>query len=407
MKLLRASLTLVLGNGVAHLLPLLLGPWVARLVTPAEFAQYSLTWAVAANLAVIACARYEMALPMATGQRQLQALLAVCVRVLMALWAVATVLGLLLQGWLAPLVLLPALLLAMGATQMLSLLATRHSAFGWLALARVLQWGGAAVLQVVFGLLGYGVWGLVLGPLLASASAALMLGWVQRAHLRGLWRVGRLRLLAVGRRFKDFPLLNTPHAFLGAAQDTATLLLITWWAGDVATGLWALALRYLKAPATLIGAAVSSALYPQLTQGAGFEAAREQVRRTIVGLSLIAVPMALLLMAVAPGLFAWAFGEPWRGAGELAQALAPYLALHFVASPLSVVTMAWGAQAWALRLALVGQVLFLGALGLGLQLGGLVGAGWAVSAAMLGYFGFYLLALWRWRAPALPRVPHP
>ena len=59
------------------------------------------------------------------------------------------------------------------------------------------------------------------------------------------------------------------------------------------------------------------------------------------------------------------------------------------------------------RLALLGQVLFLGALALGLQLGGLVGAGWAVSAAMLGYFGFYLLALWRWRAPALPRAPHP
>ena len=45
--------------------------------------------------------------------------------------------------------------------------------------------------------------------------------------------------------------------------------------------------------------------------------------------------------------------------------------MHFVASPLAVVTMAWGAQAWALKLSLVGQALFVAALAAGLALGGL------------------------------------
>jgi hypothetical protein len=64
--------------------------------------------------------------------------------------------------------------------------------------------------------------------------------------------------------------------------------------------------------------------------------------------------------------------------------------------------MAWGAQAWALKLALVGQGLFLIGLAAGLYWGGLVGAGWGVSITMLGYFGYYLLALWRWPTPANP-----
>ncbi|MFN4117041.1 MAG: oligosaccharide flippase family protein, partial [Inhella sp.] len=303
---------------------------------------------------------------------------------------------LLLPRWPA-MTLLPALVLGMATVQLLAMLATREQRFGLLAAARVWQWGGAAVLQVAAGLARWGSWGLLLASLLALALAALWLALPLRARLRRLRRVTPARLRAVALRFRDFPLLNTPHAFAGAAQDTLTLLLIGTLAGDVETGLWALAIRYLKAPATLIGGAVSTALYPKLTAAPDFLAAREAVRRCIRTLLLLSLPLAALLLLAGPALFAWAFGETWRGAGELARALAPYLALHFVAAPLAVVTLAWQAQAWALRLALGGQLLFLLALALGLKTGGLVGAGWAVSAAMLLYFGYYLLALWRWK----------
>ncbi|MFO1250100.1 MAG: oligosaccharide flippase family protein [Inhella sp.] len=395
MQLLRASLTLVLGNALAHALPLLLGPWIARLYSPAEYAQFSLVWAVCANLTVVACARYEYALPLVQGHSALRALLALCLRVLALVWALSGVAA----AWLAlrwpAMALLPALLIVGGGVQLLSLLATREQLFARLAGARVLQWGGAPVLQVGLGTMALGVWGLLLAPLLAGLAALLWLLWPLRAWLQGSWRVGAGRWRTLAWRYKDFPLLNTPHAFASAAQDTLALLLITAWAGDVATGLWALALRYLKAPATLVGSAVSSALYPQLTQtdrGAG----HAQLRRTIRSLLLLALTFAALLMLSGPELFAWAFGEPWREAGTLARALAPYLALHFVASPLAVVTMAWQAQGWALRLALWGQGLFLLGLVVGLQLGGLEGAGWGVSLTMTGYFAYYLMALWRW-----------
>lgn len=399
MQLLRASLTLVLGNSLAHALPLLLGPWITRLFSPAEYAQFSLVWTVAANLSVVACARYEYALPMASGAHALRALLGLCLRVLGLMWALATVLGLVLATRWPAMALLPALVLVAGAVQLLSLLATRERRFGLLAASRVLQWGGASVAQVALGLAGAGVLGLLVGPLLAALAALLCLLLPLRSWLQGAWAVSAARRRAMALRFRDFPLLNTPHAFASAAQDTLALLLITAWAGDVATGLWALALRYLKAPATLIGSAVSSALYPQLTNAPDFATARAQVRRTVRSLLLMALPLAALVVAVGPDLFAWAFGEPWRAGGELARALAPYLALHFVASPLAVVNMAWQAQAWALRLAVVGQCLFLGGLALGLKLGGLEGAGWGVSLTMTGYFGYYLLSLWRWPDP--------
>ena len=178
------------------------------------------------------------------------------------------------------------------------------------------------------------------------------------------------------------------------------MALIAAWQGPAAAGFWGLALRYLKAPATLVGGAVSQALYPALAQGGAVtEQGRSDVRRVMRTLALMALPLVLVLWLFAPAAFAAAFGEPWREAGDLARALALYIGVHFVASPLSVVTMAWGAQAWALRLSLVGQALFIAALASGLALGGLNAAGWAVSAAMCVYFGWFFWKLATWPLP--------
>jgi len=177
------------------------------------------------------------------------------------------------------------------------------------------------------------------------------------------------------------------------------------WSGEAAAGFWGLALRYLKAPATLVGSAVSQALYPRLVAASADEAQRT-VRQVMALLGVLAIGLMAVLLLAGPWLFERVFGPPWREAGELARALAPYIAAHFVAAPLAVVTMAWRAQRWAFRLALVGQVAFVGALALGLWRGGLLGGAWAVSAAMVPYFGWYFWRLARWsQVPAPEAVP--
>ena len=261
-RLLRATLTLLTGGVLAHALPLLLGPALTRLYTPDDFGQYALIWAVATNLAVVACARYEFALPLEKSARGAALLMALCARLLLATTAASTLLALVLLFWrdMALAWLLPAGVLAIGATQWLTLWATRSQRFGLLSAARLVQQGGGAVLQVLLGLFTAGPVGLLAGPIVAGLGAAWLLA---RPAPQGGWR--RLvrqpltRLKAMAARHRDFPLYNTPHAFIGALQDTLTLLLIAAWAGDAAAGFWALALRYLKAPATLLGGALSQA----------------------------------------------------------------------------------------------------------------------------------------------------
>ncbi len=395
---LRASLVLLAGGAAAQALPLLLGPWLTRLYTPAEFGHFHLLAAVAANVAVVACARYEFALPLAQDERQAQVLAALCRWLLWATSLAALVAGVVWAALAAawwPLG-LPGLVAVAGLVSLAGAWAMRAQRFRALALARVVQHGGGALAQGVAGSLGAGLLGLIAGAALATAAAAALL-WTR---LPRWWQQPRSALVAAARQHRDFPLLNTPHAFAGALQDTLSMALIAAWLGPAEAGLWGLALRYLKAPATLVGGAVSQALYPALAADGATQEGRAAVRQVMAVLAAIALALVGLLLAFAPGAFEAAFGAPWRGAGELARALAVYIGMHFIASPLSVVTMAWGAQAWALKLALLGQLMFVAALAAGLALGGLTGAGWAVSGAMLLYFGVFFWRLARWPVPA-------
>ncbi len=398
--LLRATATLLTGSVVAHALPLLLGPALTRLYSPAEFGQFALLWALATNVAVIGCARYEFALPLEKAEPGAAELMALCARLLLLVTAGTVVAGG-VMAWLQDMPLawaLPLAALSIAATQWLTLWATRSQRFGLLSLARLVQHGGGALLQLAMGLLKLGSAGLLAGAVAAGllATAALARpapagGWAV------LWRTPWAPLKAMAARHRDFPLFNTPHAFIGALQDTLTLVAVAAWSGDAAAGLWALSLRYLKAPASLLGSALSQALYPQLLQARSAQEARTIVRKSMLGLAAIALPMAAVLMLWGPWLFTTVFGPQWSEAGPLVRAIAPYIAVHFIASPLSVTTLAWRAQAWALRLALVGQLAFFPGLLIGLALGGLEGAAWGISASMLPYFAYYFLALAHWK----------
>ncbi|MBB4222589.1 lipopolysaccharide biosynthesis protein [Variovorax guangxiensis] len=400
--LLRATFTLLAGGLLAQLLPLLFGPWLTRLYPPEQFGHYTLFLAVLANFVVLACARYDFALPLARDETEARDLMALCVRVLLWVTLISAfgALAALTMGasmfWLW----LPVAVAIAGAGQWLTQWSVRAGRFTALSGSRVTQYGGAALAQVAGGLAQAGIAGLIIGPLLAGSLA---LAWLRKPSPHGGWSglrtVSRSALRTIALKHRDFPLFNTPHAFAGALQDTLAVALLIAFTGEAAAGFWGLALRYLKAPATLIGGAVSQVLYPRLVHATPADA-RAILLQIMSILALTALPLVVLLLAFGPALFASVFGEPWREAGTLARALAPYIGLHFVAAPLGVVTLAWGAQAWALRLALVGQVMFLGALTLGLYIGGVIGGAWAVSVSMTLYFGWFF-----WHLPA--QCPRP
>ena len=79
--MLRATFTLLTGGALAQLVPLLLGPVLARLFSPEAFGLFTAFATIAASVAVVACARYEYALPMAHDDAEAAALLSLALRI--------------------------------------------------------------------------------------------------------------------------------------------------------------------------------------------------------------------------------------------------------------------------------------------------------------------------------------
>ena len=142
-----ATLTLLWGGALAQLLPLMLGPVIARLFTPAAMGVFTQFTTIAAALAVAASLRYEQALPLALDDSDAAALLALALRLVAGAVLVSVPLAWALHaaGGLPLPALLPLAMACSGLLQVLMLWANRSQRFGALAISRVAQYGGAAV----------------------------------------------------------------------------------------------------------------------------------------------------------------------------------------------------------------------------------------------------------------------
>ncbi|NDY92604.1 hypothetical protein G3A44_15550, partial [Ideonella sp. TBM-1] len=167
---------------VAQLLPLAVLPWLTRLVAPAALGHWALWTSVAANLATVACGRYEYAIVRPRHPAAARGLLALCLVLAAAGAAGALVLAALavgawgglgggaagsadlqagLQAWLGQgggllaWALAPALGLA-GLVQALTLWHNRAGDFRRIGQARLLAPGLTAALQAVAAWAGAG-----------------------------------------------------------------------------------------------------------------------------------------------------------------------------------------------------------------------------------------------------------
>jgi O-antigen/teichoic acid export membrane protein len=335
-------------------MPLLAAPLITRMCTPSEMGAFSVWLAVVAVSSIVATLRLETAMILDHEAEQQR----VCFSVVLytaSVTAVMVSLGAMVAHGLG----LPALqqqswlalsMIGLGTwltanTQTTLAYATSHKQFGKAARAKV--WGAAtiALSQLLLLYVGVGEFGLLMGQLIGMAAGLLAANLLLRpprpqAMLR-LDSTARAYLL----RHQKFWRFSLPSNLLNGVVSQLPLFLIGMRHGALAAGLYALTNRVLAAPVSLLAASVLEVFKRESVQE--YEAlgnCRRAYRYTFKALSLLGVGPAVVLLLFSPQLFAFAFGENWRAAGELAQILAPLCFLNFIASPLSYVFFVTGMQ---------------------------------------------------------------
>lgn len=347
--------TTVLGGALgAQAMPLLAAPLITRMCSPSELGAFSVWLGVVAVSAIAATLRLETAMILDHEPEQQRVCFSVVFRsatitaILVSCGALVVhglgLTALRQQSW-GALAIIGVGTWLTAYTQTTLAYATSHKAFGKAAHAKI--WGAAtiALTQLLLLWLGAGETGLLLGQLIGLATGLAAATWLlrpPRPHVA-------MRLDAAARaylvRHQKFWRFSLPSNMLNAIVSQLPLFLIGMRHGAVAAGLYALTQRVLAAPISLLAASVLEVFKREsVHQFQTVGNCQQAYLYTFRALTLLGIGPALVLLLFSPSLFALAFGETWRPAGELAQILAPLCFLNFIASPLSYVFFVAGKQ---------------------------------------------------------------
>lgn len=339
----RGVSVLVGGTVGAQAVMVIASPLLTRLYTPEDFGLLAVYASILSLFTVIASLRYELAIPLPEKDTE-AAHVAILSLFLVGLITAISAFVILIGGEsLAKLINTPAMVnylwlipvgvFAIGCYQVFNYWAIRTKSFGNIAKTKISQSIGTLIVQLSSFKLG--VLALMLGQTGGQAVGVMALARpaLKSAHFKG-WHWSDIKKVA--RRYKSFPIFSTWGGFLNtASMQLPPLLFAIFFSAGVA-GLYALAHRVLAMPMSLVGSAVGNVFFANAAEAYREDRLAPLFESVYDKLVSIIMPVMLILMFDAPRLFAFVFGESWQEAGELARWMAPWLAVVFIASPLSV-----------------------------------------------------------------------
>jgi O-antigen/teichoic acid export membrane protein len=320
-------------------------PLLTRLFSPAEFGLLAVFAALVGLTGMVAGLRYEFAIPLCRDEDEAAGMVVLCL-VVSCLLATLCALIVLAVGpetavalgtpALAPLLwLVPPCVLLLGLGQAFDYWSIRRGSFRVNAASRLVLCGGQAGSQVGLGLAGAGGAGLALGYAFGYLARliyfAAALPGAERARLR---LAARRRVWPLARAHWRYPALFAPSGLLQAAVHLLPAIPLAALYGPAVAGWFALVQRLINLPVRMLGQATSQVYLGEVAQRSPAAVYRLFLRVTLRFLALGLAGMLPLLLA-GPALFALLLGEPWRPAGEFAQALVPLYLARFVVAPVS------------------------------------------------------------------------
>ena len=358
-------LTLMTGTTIAQAIPIAISPILTRLYSPSDFGALALFSSVVSIVAIIATGRYELAIMLPEEDDDAFNIFALSILIssvmsmlsLLIIFVfnseISTLLGNKdISKWLYW---VPFSVLLTGFYQAFNYWSSRKKQFERLAVSRISQSAFAATANLSFGYVGLGVSGLIGGSLIGQSCATGVLGWqVWRDDKSSTGSISKNSMMRNAKRYREFPLINSLHAFSDTVQTSGIVFVISAFFGSNILGFYSLTLKVLRMPLSLIGSSVSQVFFQKASQtyndGGDLHVL---LKKTMIKLSMIALPVLVIVVFFAPEIFALCFGKTWREAGLYAQILSPWIFINFIVSPISQIPIIVNKQKSGLAIGLV------------------------------------------------------
>lgn len=349
----RSIRTVLLGMMVAQAIPLIGSLLIARLYAPAEFGLFSTWLGIVVTIAVMLTGRLEMALGVVDdGDSRQFAVFSILVTTFLAASVVGLLAGLSYvfvpftqQFGIGLVILLAPMALLLAVMQTLQSWAAVDGRYRQLSIMRISQALVITFVQIAIAWWAPSAINLALGQLVGVLAGVCVAEYLMPLDVYDNTHNFFKRIQVFWRSHRKFPMFALPADFINTGAGQLPLLFITSKYGAEASGFFALTLRMLGGPISLLGAAVLDVFKRNAAENFRLNGhCRQDFVRTFKILSCLGVLLAMGVILFAEPAFVYAFGETWREAGVIAIWLMPMFAMRFVASPLSYVFYIAGKQ---------------------------------------------------------------
>lgn len=358
----RHVVVMATGTGLAQLIPILFSPIITRLYEPGHFGLFALFMAIVSILAIFATGRFENAILIAADDQKATNIVAFCLMLAGCFSAILCAVALLFRVNLALafnqpalsvwLLLVPPMVLITAANQVMTYWFNRKQDYRRLARNRVTRSIVTVTAMVALGVYGSAAGGIILATVLGLAwpTVLLLFAW-HKGRRQQQWAISRQEMLAMVSRYRNFGIFSIWGDTISAANWQMPVLVLTGYFGAAVVGWYNLVFRLLVGPATVISGAIGDVFRQRAADDLRTQGNCRRIwRKTFFVLMAISAPAYTLFALVAPQVFAFVFGEPWREAGVYARVLTPFFLLSFSASVLGRMTQIaekqWQDMAW-------------------------------------------------------------
>ena len=363
----RNVLTLMTGTTIAQTIPIAISPILTRIYTPEDFGVFALYMSIASMVAVVATGRYELAIMLPKKDEDaiqlviLSILIAVCISFITFLIVfilnkeITNMLGNpKISNWLY---FVPLTVLLTGIYQSLNYWNNRNKEYKNLAISRVADTSTNATVNLLGIFFKIGASGLILGSIIGKIVGIFSLQRSRNMTTPVLYR--KLKMIALARKYKKFPLINSLHAFINILKNNLVTIYISIKYTSSILGFYYFVLRIMQLPSSILGGSLAQVFYKQASVIYNNKKDIQiQVKHLIGTLALLAIIPAIILFFYSEELFVFVFGEDWATSGKYAKAIIPYIFFHFIASPLGMVPLITNLQDQAFYWGIAESILF-------------------------------------------------
>jgi O-antigen/teichoic acid export membrane protein len=336
-------------------------PVLTRLYSPSDFSLLAVYAAIVGILSVVACLRYNIAIPLPEDDMDgiallAAALLATCtvsflcaLPVVLAPAATAYLIG---QPELEPyLWMVPLGVFIASVYDSLQYWASRRKRFALVSWTRMTRAVGGIGAQLVLGAINPSPFNLIFGHMVYGGLGVVgLLRNLGREDNKLFLGLRPENILLQARTYHRFPLFSVPEGLFNTAGAQLPLVIVAAMLVGPEAGFLFLAMRAIGLPMSLVGSSAGQVFLAEAPEKLREKTLSTFTHRTMWSLFRTGAPSMLAIGLMSPLIFPLVFGPEWTRAGWLVLWMTPWFILQFVSSPVSMVMHILGRQDMAMSL---------------------------------------------------------